>query len=258
MPLSWKTPFLRAGSARSFAQSDFVKNEELAAKFAELSTPLVFDAALRLKVLLRVAPSGIKPVIPSTRAAGRVLPAQHFGSVDVFLEAMESATAGDVLVIDNAGRRDEGCIGDLTALEARASGLAALVVWGTHRDTPELRQIGFPIWSFGSCPAGPRRLEPRDASALRSARFGDFEVHNDDLVFADDDGCVFIDRAVAEKVLETAKTIWQRERVQADAIRSGTTLRTQLRFAEYLAKRAADPDYTFRVHLRKLGGAIEE
>jgi APA family basic amino acid/polyamine antiporter len=31
-------------------------------------------------------------------------------------------------VIDNAGRRDEGCIGDLTVLEARAAGLAGIVV----------------------------------------------------------------------------------------------------------------------------------
>jgi 4-hydroxy-4-methyl-2-oxoglutarate aldolase len=237
---------------------NFVKNETLTEKFAALSTPLVFDAAVRLKIPIRVAPSGIVPVIPGTRAAGRVLPAKHFGSVDVFLEAMETAEAGDVLVIDNGNRRDEGCIGDLTALEARASGLAAIVVWGTHRDTPELRQIGFPIWSYGACLAGPLRLDPREADALGSARFGDFEVSSSDLVFADDDGCVFIDGNSAEQVLDTARNIWERERAQADAIRSGETLRSQLRFAEYLEKRAADPTYTFRQHLRKLGGAIEE
>jgi regulator of RNase E activity RraA len=192
------------------------------------------------------------------RAAGRVLPTKHFGSVDVFLEAMERAKLGDVLVIDNGGRRDEGCIGDLTALEAKAAGLAAIVVWGTHRDTPELRQIGFPIWSYGSCPSGPQRLDPRAADALESARFGDFAVTNSDVVFADDDGCIFLDENSAEQILETGRTIWERERAQADAIRSGTTLRSQLRFADYLAKRATDPSYTFRQHLRILGGAIEE
>jgi 4-hydroxy-4-methyl-2-oxoglutarate aldolase len=235
-----------------------VNNDTLAEQFATLSTPLVLDAAVRLKLPFRIAPPGIAPIIPGTRAAGRGLPARHFGSVDVFLEAMETAEPGDVLVIDNGGRRDEGCIGDLTALEAQACGLAAIVVWGTHRDTPELRQIGFPIWSYGSCPSGPLRLDPRAADALQSARFGDVEVRNTDLVFADDDGCLFIDGTSAEKLMETACTIWQRERAQADSIRSGQTLRTQLRFSDYLTKRAADPNYTFRKHLRILGGAIEE
>jgi 4-hydroxy-4-methyl-2-oxoglutarate aldolase len=235
-----------------------VKNETIAEKFAELSTPLVLDAAVRLKIPFHFAPSGIAPIIPGMRAAGRVLPAKHFGSVDVFLEAMETAASGDVLVIDNAGRRDQGCIGDLTALEAKAAGLSAIVVWGTHRDTPELRQINFPIWSYGSCPSGPLRLEPRTGDALQFARFGDFEVRKSDLVFADDDGCVFIDENSGEQILQTARTIWQRERTQADAIRSGQTLRTQLRFSDYLTKRAADSSYTFRQHLRKLDGAIEE
>ena len=235
-----------------------MKNAPLPEKFAELSTPLVLDAALRLKIPFRVAPFGIAPIASGMRTAGRVLPAQHFGSVDVFLEAMEAAQPGDVLTIDNAGRRDEGCIGDLTALEAQATGLAAILVWGTHRDTPELRQIGFPIWSYGSCPSGPQRLDPRTADALVGARFGDFEVTNSDVVFADDDGCVFIKANSADAVLESAREIWQRERAQADAIRSGETLRTQLRFAVYLAKHSADPTYTFRKHLRVLGGAIEE
>jgi 4-hydroxy-4-methyl-2-oxoglutarate aldolase len=235
-----------------------VKNQLLADSFAELSTPLVADAALRLKIPLRIAPSGISPVIPGGRLAGRALPAKHFGSVDVFLEAMEAADAGDVLVIDNGGRRDEGCIGDLTALEAQASGLAGIVVWGTHRDTPELRQIGFSIFSYGSWPSGPQRLDPRDESALRAARFGDFRVEADDVVFADDDGCVFVAMASVQDLLTTARAIWQRERAQAEEIKRGNTLRRQLHFADYLAKGSADPSYTFRQHLRRMDGAIEE
>lgn len=235
-----------------------LNNQTLQANFADLSTPLMADAALRLKVPLRIAPQGISSVIASHRLAGRVLPAQHFGSVDVFLEAMQNAEAGDVLVIDNGGRTDEGCIGDLTALEAHASGIAGIVVWGAHRDTSQLRDIGLPIFTYGSWPSGPRRLDPRTETALHSARIGDFQVQKSDVVFADDDGCIFVPADSIENLLKSARAIWEQEREQAEAARTGHTLRDQLRMADFLTKRTADPGYTFRQHLRELGGAIEE
>jgi 4-hydroxy-4-methyl-2-oxoglutarate aldolase len=235
-----------------------LNNPELVSAFTELSTPLIADAAVRLRQPFRIAPFGIQPLIPGTRVAGRVLPAKHFGSVDVFLEALEQAAAGDVLVIDNGGRTDEGCIGDLTALEAQASGLAGIVVWGTHRDTPQLKQIGLPIFSYGSCLSGPQRLDARSDDALSVAQFGDFKVMRNDVVFADDDGCVFISMGSVENVLKSASDISAIERKQADRIKSGHTLRRQLKFDEYLRKRSADPTHTFRQHLRETGGAIEE
>ena len=233
-------------------------NHWLGQKFAELSTPLIADAALRLRLSLRIAPSGIEPILAGSRLAGYALPVKHFGSVDVFLEAMAAANPGDILVIDNGGRKDEGCIGDLTVLEAQASGLGGIVVWGTHRDTPELKQIGFPVFSYGSCPSGPQRLDQRTEEALRIARFGDFEVRHGDAVFADDDGCVFITGDKIEQLLIVAREIWQTERGQAQRINAGETLREQLDFAGYLKKRSSDLDYTFRQHLRDGGGAIEE
>ncbi len=230
----------------------------LAQSFADLSTPLIADAALRLKVPLRIAPSGIRPVTAGQRLAGPARPVRHYGSVDIFLEAMTSARPGDVLVIDNGGRLDEGCIGDLTALEAQHCALAGIIVWGAHRDTPELLRIGLPIFTYGTCPSGPQRLDQRDDSALSSARLGEFEVHPGDLVFADDDGCVCLPADNIADVLTIARRIWQRERVQAEQIIAGRSLRDQLDFASYLEKRAADPSYTFREHLRGLGGVIEE
>ncbi|MHB6911125.1 RraA family protein [Streptomyces sp. DB-54] len=61
------------------------------------------------------------------------------------MEAFTDAEPGDVLVIDNAGRQDEACVGDLLALEAQAAGLAVVAsrqrppgdpVAGNHRTDP--------------------------------------------------------------------------------------------------------------------------
>lgn len=216
------------------------------------------DACLRVGAPVRVAPAGLRAVVPDARIQGRALAVRHHGSVDVFFEAFETAQPGDILVIDNAGRLDEGCIGDLTVLESTTAKIAGLVVWGAHRDTEELRRMGVPVFSYGHVPAGPVRARERPADAMGHARFGDFTVRSGDLVVADSDGAAFVDAADAEKVLRVAREIAQRERTQAETIRAGTSLREQLRFRAYLQARERDPHLTFREHLRRLRGEIEQ
>jgi hypothetical protein len=54
-----------------------------------------------------------------------------------------------------------------------------------------------------------------------------------------------------------ALEIMATERRQADRLASGESLRAQLAFDTYLARKASDPSYDFRRHLRESGGAIE-
>ena len=230
---------------------------ELHRTYAELTTPHVADALLRLGLPIRQAPADTRPAWTGARLVGRARPARHAGSVDVFLEALEASEPGDVLVVDNAGRDDEACVGDLVALEVRAAGLSGIVIWGLHRDSSELRDIRLPLFSLGTLPGGPQRLDVQVADALTAARFGEHVVTGDDLVLADDDGVLFLPLDRTDEIAAVAAGIRDVERDQAARMRLGTSLREQTRFAEYLPARDRDGT-TFRQHLRRIGGAIEE
>lgn len=235
-----------------------MNNADISYEFSKLSTALIADACLRLGIQLQIPLPEIKPLVPGMKTAGRIFPVRHFGSVDVFFEAMGQAEKGDILVIDNDGRMDEGCIGDLTVLEARLAGLGGIIINGYHRDTAELIKIGFPVFSFGSFPAGPLRRGRRHPGTHKSTKFAKFEQYREDFVLADDDGVIFIPESQSQHIIETAIQIFETEREQAEKIKAGVSLREQLKFEEYLREREKDHEYTFRKHLRNLGGAIEE
>ena len=94
--------------------------------------------------------------------------------------------------------------------------------------------------------------------ALISATIGEWTVTQDDLVLGDDDGVVFIPASQADELFTLAESIRDTERRQAALIHSGTSLRSQVGFSDYLAERKKRPSLTFREHLRGVGGAIEE
>jgi regulator of RNase E activity RraA len=222
------------------------------------TTPFIADACVQLQLPVRLGPPHMTPLRPVTRVAGPALPAKHAGSTDVFLEAIAASRPGDVLVIDNVGRLDEGCIGDLVVGEAHVAGLAGIVVWGAHRDTAAIEAIGLPVWSLATCPAGPRELRTRSAHALNAASLGGHvTVTRDDYVFADVDGVVVVAGVALTRVVTAARDIASREQAQATRLFAGERLKDQLQLDAYVTRRQAEPSYTFRDHLRSLGGAIE-
>ncbi len=141
-------------------------------RIGDLSTAHVTDACRRLSVGPRAAPPLITALGPGQRLSGRVLPVRYFGSMDVFLEAIDGAEPDDVLVIDNKGRMYESCISELAALELPSAGVAGAMVWEAHRDTGELLRTDFTVFSCGSFPCGPQQSRQRHEGALLSARVG--------------------------------------------------------------------------------------
>ena len=221
------------------------------------TTPFIADACALLRLPLRLGPQALGPMNADHRIAGPACPARHAGSTDVFLEAIDAAKPGDVLVIDNTGRLDEACIGDLVAGEAHIAGMAGIVVWGAHRDTAAIAAIGIPVWSLGTYPAGPQELRTRSPHALEAASLSHVTVTKDDFVFADVDGVVVVESSLLPRVVEAARDIAVREQAQSARLLQGERLRDQLRLDEYVARRASDPAHTFRQHLKSLGGAID-
>jgi 4-hydroxy-4-methyl-2-oxoglutarate aldolase len=221
-----------------------------------LPTAAIADACVRLGLPLRAAPVTVVPLIPGAPFHGPARTITHLGSVDVLLQSIDGAASGSVLVVDNGGRDDEACLGDLMVLEAREAGFAGIVVWGRHRDTAQLREIGLPLHSTGAYSAGPRRVPPA-GTAMFSAFVDGVAVTNADTVVADDDGVLFVATERYEEVCATAAQIVATEGAQSERMRQGESLRAQFDFADYVARQAVDPSLTLRRHLAERGGAIE-
>jgi len=221
-----------------------------------IPTAPIADASLRLGLPVRQGPARLVPLIPGRIFAGPAQPVTHLGSVDVILEAIDDAPPGAVLVVDNGGREDEACVGDLILLEASGAGLAGVVIWGRHRDTAQLREIGLPVHSLGAYSFGPRRVPPA-GRAMRAAMLDGVPVAEGDWIFGDDDGILVAGPTRIDELLAAAAAILATETAQADRMRAGESLRTQLDFADYRAKQETDPSMTLRRHLEERGGAIE-
>lgn len=233
-------------------------NDPLIKRLDDLSTPHLADACLRVGVPVRCAPSDLQAIDVNMHCAGRVRPARHTGSVDIFLEALEEAEPGDVLVVDDGARHDRSCVGDMITRDVKMAGLSGIVIWGCHRDTCELMEIGLPFFSQGKISTGPLNVDPRSPDALAWARVGQWVVSHDDVAVGDCDGVIFLPYDRLSEIVPAAEAIRDTEHRQAEIMNGGKSLRQQLAFSEYLAEHRRNENYGFREHLRKIGGAVEE
>ena len=122
------------------------------------------------------------------------------------LAAIDSGGAGSVYVMKVEDGADIAGMGGLMGTAMFSRGFAGAVVDGGVRDLPQLRRIGFPVYSTGPVPS----------TSVSHYRFGGLNVPVDvggtrvaanDIIVADQDGVVVVPRARAAEILMAAQKL---------------------------------------------------
>jgi len=166
----------------------------------------------------------ISAVCPSARMAGPAFTVEvRHGDNLMIHAAMTMARPGDVLVIDGKGDRTCALMGSIMINACKVLGLAGVVMDGAHRDTDELRELGFPVYSTGPNPNGPTKFIPGRINWPIAC--GGVAVNPGDLILGDADGVVVVERQKAGGLLDAAAAKVADERARISDILQGRNLR---------------------------------
>jgi regulator of RNase E activity RraA len=135
--------------------------------------------------------------------------------------AMALAQPGDVLVIDGKADQTAALMGTIMMTACKQLGLGGVVIDGAVRDSLELAEMDFPVFSFGTNPNGPTKNVPGRIGHPVSC--GGVLVRPGDLVLADADGVVVIERERVEALLPLARKKVEDEAARIAQIQKGNT-----------------------------------
>ncbi|MDY7102778.1 MAG: 4-carboxy-4-hydroxy-2-oxoadipate aldolase/oxaloacetate decarboxylase [Actinomycetota bacterium] len=161
----------------------------------------------------------LRPIQQDVRVAGSAVTVlSHPGDNIMIHAAVEVCRPGDLLVVTTTAPSTHGAFGELLASSLAARGVRGLVTDAGVRDTTELREMGFPVWSRWVSCQGTVKSTPGSVNV--PVVLGGITVAPGDVVCADDDGVVVVPRADATWALEQsdarlAKEAATRERLVA-------------------------------------------
>ncbi|MDR2390350.1 MAG: RraA family protein [Planctomycetota bacterium] len=194
----------------------------------KLYTPVVGDILDAMGYTHQFLPPEIRPLRDGMKLAGRamtVLMIDVFGPqkkpFGLLTEALDQLEADEIYLAAGGIRR---CAywGELLTATARARGAAGAVVDGWHRDTPQVLEQNWPVFSRGGY-AQDSGVRTQVVDFRCRIEVGRATVEDGDLLFGDVDGVLAIPAAAADEALEKALEKAAGEKMVRKAIESGMT-----------------------------------
>ncbi|GAB3365319.1 RraA family protein [Modestobacter lapidis] len=198
---------------------------ELTAELLTLGSATIYEAS-GLDCYL---PATLRPVWAGAGVVGTALPVRTAAGDNLPLHlALEQAADGEVLVVD-AAAAPHGYWGEVLTVAAQQRGVLGLVIDGGVRDTAQLEQLGFPVWSSSVALRGTGK---GDAGTVgEPLTLGVAPVARGDLVVGDADGVVVVPAHRVPDVLTAARARAAKEAGYLDRLRAGETTMAVYGFA---------------------------
>ncbi|WP_319529595.1 RraA family protein [uncultured Cohaesibacter sp.] len=213
--------------------NEFERNPDLLAQFDEVikcysATAVFADVQYRTGVM----DSGIKPAFRA-KVCGQAITVQlSKGDLVDPLKALEMGQPGDVIVVDAGGDKNTSVCGGLMGGLAKNRGIRAMIVDGAGRDTDELEDINWPIWTRAITPRGTHTMfsgRKEELSINVPIQCGGVVVNPGDFIVADLMGVTVIPLEKAEQVIKEAKEQAEREEETRKWVAQGKTVEDLLK-----------------------------
>jgi 4-hydroxy-4-methyl-2-oxoglutarate aldolase len=171
--------------------------KDLIAAYSKLSSATVYEASGKKGYVNH----NIKAVWKGAKVCGPAITINCPGGDNLMLhKAMVVAQPGDVLVAFVNDGVNYGYWGFTMSTSCHALGINGLVIDGCVRDTEEIGELGFPIFSRGACIRGT--VKETLGTINHPIVLGGAVVNPGDIILGDADGLVIIAREGAEALLK--------------------------------------------------------